>query len=155
MHHFPSKDDMLVRILEYREKQDEDDAKKFVSYGINRLFAWIVDVIDKNVAHPDRVRLFVMLSAEATDEEHPARAYFTRRYTRVLDALETAFAEHFVAEPPRFALSPRDAAVSIIALMDGLQLQWLLLPDSIDMGSLVRTHLSSLGIRVPDPTSHL
>ncbi|MGB4136607.1 MAG: helix-turn-helix domain-containing protein, partial [Microbacterium sp.] len=41
MHHFPSKDDMLVRILEFREKQDEEDAARFADLGIDRLFAWI------------------------------------------------------------------------------------------------------------------
>ncbi|MGV2982120.1 TetR/AcrR family transcriptional regulator [Microbacterium sp. AGC85] len=150
MHHFPSKDDMLVQILEYREQHDEENAKKFSDFGIDRLFAWVVDVVETNVAHPDRVRLYVKLSAEATDDEHPARAYFTRRYSRILDALESSFAEHFDVTPPSFDIAPREAAESLIALMDGLQIQWLLFGDSLDMPARVRTHLLGLGIRVPD-----
>jgi len=149
MHHFPSKDDMLVRILEYREQQDEENAKSFSDFGIDKLFAWVVDVVQTNVAHPDRVRLYVKLSAEATDDEHPARAYFTRRYTRVLDALERAFADHFEVTPPSVDVTPRAAAESIIALMDGLQIQWLLFDGAIDMPARVRGHLASLGIHVP------
>lgn len=154
MHHFPSKDDMLVRILEFRERQDEENAQRFADLGIDRLFAWIVDVVETNVAHPDRIRLFVTLSAEASSEDHPARAYFTRRYTRVLNSLETGFADHFAVTPPRFEITPREAAESIVALMDGLQIQWLLFDGAIDMAARVRTHLASLGIIVPpsDPT---
>ncbi|PRA79736.1 TetR/AcrR family transcriptional regulator [Microbacterium sp. MYb66] len=149
LHHFPSKDGMLVEILQYSEQQDEINARRFSDYGIDRLFAWIIDVVEVNVSRPDRVTLYVRLSAEATDAEHPARAYFTRRYTRIVAALEGAFAEHFVVSPPSYELSAREAAVSIVALMDGLQLQWLLLPGTIDMPTLVRTHLASLGIHVP------
>ncbi len=154
MHHFPSKDDMLVQILEYREQQDEENAKKFSGFGIDRLFAWVVDVVETNVAHPDRVRLYVKLSAEATDDEHPARAYFTRRYSRILSALEGSFAEHFEVTPPSFEITPRAAAESLIALMDGLQIQWLLFGDALDMPALVRTHLLALGIRVPDSSAN-
>lgn len=150
LHHFPSKDGMLVEILQYSERQDEANARRFSDYGIDRLFAWIIDVVEVNVSRPDRVTLYVRLSAEATDPEHPARAYFTRRYTRIVSALEGAFAEHFLVSPPRYELTAREAAVSIVALMDGLQLQWLLLPGSVDMPALVRTHLASLGIHVPE-----
>jgi AcrR family transcriptional regulator len=149
MHHFPSKDDMLVRILEYREQQDADNAKRFSDYGIDRLFAWVLDVVRANVENPERIRLFVKLSAEATDAAHPARSYFVRRYTRVIDALEGAFADHFDAEPPSFEITPRDAAIGIVALMDGLQIQWLLFDGDVDMPAQVRTHLSALGIHVP------
>lgn len=146
IHHFPSKDDMLVQILMYREQQDERNAERFADYGLNRLFAWIVDIVEVNAAHPDRVRLFVRLSAEATDPGHPAYDYFVRRYTRILNALERAFADHFAVTPPRFKITPRQAVESIVALMDGLQIQWLLFDGAVDMPALIRTHLASLGV---------
>lgn len=153
MHHFPSKDDMLVRILEYREQHDEANAKQFADYGVDRLFAWVLDIVETNAAHPDRVRLYVKLSAEATDEDHPAREYFARRYSRILNAMERSFAEHFEITPPSFEITPRAAAESLIAVMDGLQIQWLLFDGAVDMPARVRSHLAGLGIRVPDTHS--
>lgn len=150
LHHFANKDDLLVQILEYRENQDEENARRFTGYGIDRLFAWIMDIVETNSAHEDRVALYVRLSAEASDPEHPARAYFTRRYQRIVDVLEGAFAEHFAVTPPAYGIAPREAAISIIALMDGLQLQWLLLPGTVDMPAVVSSHLRHLGITVPD-----
>lgn len=89
------------------------------------------------------------LSAEASSDEHPARAYFVRRYTRVIGALEASFAAHFAVAPPRFEITPREAAESIVALMDGLQVQWLLFDGEIDMAARVRTHLAGLGVSLP------
>lgn len=149
LHHFANKDDLLVQILEYREKQDEENALRFADYGIDRLFAWTMEIIDTNVRHEDRIALYVRLSAEAADPEHPARAYFTRRYERLVAALEDAFAEHFAVSPPSYSISPREAAQSLVGLLDGLQVQWLILPGSVDMPRIARTHLSSLGISVP------
>jgi len=149
LHHFANKDDLLVQILEYREKQDEENARRFADYGIDKLFAWTMEIIETNVLHEDRIALYVRLSAEAADPSHPARAYFTRRYERLVGALEGAFAEHFAVSPPSYVISAREAAQSLVGLLDGLQVQWLILPGSVDMPRVARTHLRSLGITVP------
>lgn len=162
LHHFANKDDLLVQILAYREAHDEANARLFVDYGLDRLFAWIVDIVQTNAASPSRVMTFVRLSAEGVDPAHPAHDYFSRRYERILAALDAAFTAHFAVTPPHYPITARDAAISIVALMDGLQIQWLLRPDTVDMPALVRNHLASLGIDVPmqvrpipsDPTSH-
>ena len=150
LHHFASKDDLLVRILAFREDQDAINARRFSDYGIDRLFAWIVDVVQANEADSSRVMAFVRLSAEATDPGHPAYAYFSRRYDRILMALDDAFAAHFAVLPPRHPIASRDAAIGIVALMDGLQLQWLIRPRSVDMTRMVRQHLAALGVSVAD-----
>lgn len=149
LHHFANKDDLLVQILAYREKQDEESARRFVSYGIDKLFAWTMEIIDTNVQHEDRIALYVRLSAEATDPQHPASAYFTRRYERLIAALEAAFSEHFAVSPPAYAISALEAAQGLVGLLDGLQVQWLILPGSVDMPRVARTYLRSLGITVP------
>ncbi len=150
LHHFASKDDLLVRILAFREDQDVINARRFSDYGIDRLFAWIIDVVQANEADSSRVMAFVRLSAEATDPGHPAYAYFSRRYDRILTALDDAFAAHFAVLPPPHPIASRDAAIGIVALMDGLQLQWLIRPGSVDMTGMVRRHLAALGVSMPD-----
>ncbi len=139
-----------MRILAFREDQDVINARRFSDYGIDRLFAWIIDVVQANEADSSRVMAFVRLSAEATDPGHPAYAYFSRRYDRILTALDDAFAAHFAVVPPPHPIASRDAAIGIVALMDGLQLQWLIRPGSVDMTGMVRRHLCALGVSVPD-----
>src|SRR5690606_13439930 len=110
------------------EARDEEHAEAFAPWGIDQLFAWTVDIVRANSADPARVALFVQLSAEASRPSHPGRDYFERRYERVLTALEGAFAAHFLATPPHDDVAPRDAAITLVALLDGLQVQWLLRP---------------------------
>lgn len=145
MHHFPSKDDLLLTLLEYREQQDVEELGRYVDGG-DPVFAWTLEVLKQNIAHPDRVQLFVTLSAESTMDGHPAQAYFIRRYDRLVAALSNSFAARFVTSPPSYDVSPRDAAIELIALMDGLQVQWLLTPDAIDMHRIVRNYLNGLGV---------
>lgn len=146
LHHFPSKDGMLVRILQFREEQDASLVDKYSGAGDDQLFAWILDVIEANILHPDRVHLFVKLSAEATTDDHPAHDYFVKRYARVVGIIADAFTVHFSLRPPVVEIAPLDAARALVALMDGLQIQWLLFPGEVDMPALVRTHLRALGV---------
>ena len=149
LHHFPNKAALLLRVLEHREQQEAIHARHYIEHGNDRLFVWMLDIVDANTRDPDRVALFVRLSAEASAPDHPARAYFARRYERLLAVITHAFETHFAESPPAYDLTPIDAAQRTIALMDGLQLQWLLLPDLVDMSAQVRSHLESLGVTIP------
>ena len=103
------------------------------------------------------ISLFVKLSAEATDPEHPAHAYFVARYERVVESFTEAFAARFSAHPPAIAIAPEAAARQLVALMDGLQLQWILRdptsPDAFGMTDDVVTFLRLLGIDLPGDAS--
>ena len=67
-----------------------------------------------------------MLSAEATAPDHPAHEYFIGRYEYTRANIRAAF-ESLEAEGRLCAgVTPQRAAVATIAMMDGLQVQWLL-----------------------------
>ena len=72
------------------------------------------------------MELHVILSGEGASAEHPLHEYFVQRYevvyTLILDAFEEA-AEHGEL---REGVDCASAARTVIALIDGLQLQWLL-----------------------------
>lgn len=139
LHHVGSKDGLLVAVLDHR---DETDARALASLlGIDlpddRSIASLTDiavergigigamcraVVERNAAQPEIVRLYSVLEAESMSPEHPAHDYFTERQRIAL----SGFAR---------LLAPRDAdaeafARHILAVMDGLQLQWLREPGS-------------------------
>ena len=86
----------------------------------------------------------MIVSGEGTSAEHPLHAYFVRRYEYIFELFKGAFDE--AAE--RGELRPGvDSAVSsraVIALLDGLQLQWLLHRDQVDMAAELRRYLQLL-----------
>ena len=84
------------------------------------------------------------MAAEATAEDHPANAYFSRRYALVLSYVEGAFREAQAEGLLRSGVAPDEAARSYIALSDGLQLQRLYQPSAFSQAAITRKMLNSL-----------
>ncbi|MEV0565141.1 helix-turn-helix domain-containing protein [Dactylosporangium sp. NPDC050588] len=81
-------------------------------------------VVRRNASQPEIVRLFAVLQAESLTPDHPAHDYFVARQQRILNEI-TALAKTAGTTVP-----PETTARRIIALMDGVQLQWLRSPGS-------------------------
>jgi AcrR family transcriptional regulator len=123
MHHFSSKEELLMEVLARRDAIDE----KTLRFEGDDLFDLVARLIARNADRPGLVRLFTVLSAEATDPEHPAHRYFAQRYTHMIDMMTESLRETG-ANLPR-GTDPDIIARLLIALMDGLQVQWLLCDD--------------------------
>lgn len=137
LHHFPSKSALLADVLDRRDVRamevvtfDPDDGAATLR-GLVRLAEY-------NATIPGIVKLFAVLSTEATSPEHPAHGYFIARYARTRENLRTAFASLAKQGRLREGVSPERAAIATIAMMDGLQVQWLLEPGILDMAAHLR-----------------
>jgi len=83
-----------------------------------------------------------VLSAEATSPDHPAHDYFVERYRRERQAGTRYFQELIDQGRIGNAVEARSLATQLISLADGLQLQWLLDRDSVDLVSEIRRFLT-------------
>ncbi|MEU7750115.1 TetR family transcriptional regulator C-terminal domain-containing protein [Nonomuraea sp. NPDC049158] len=81
---------------------------------------------------PELVSLYAVLSVEAADPAHPAHAYFVDRYTHIRRDIRHAFEELHARGLVRPGTGIAGAESDLIALIDGLQVQWLLDPASVD-----------------------
>jgi AcrR family transcriptional regulator len=134
LHHFGSKQNLLLEVLTYRDESDVADiAEKHIPDG-PQLFLHLVRTAFSNARRAGIVQVYTVLSAEAVTENHPARAYFEHRYTNLRSEVAAAFralcAQEGVTEPDTID----KASASILAVMDGLQLQWLLHPEIVELG---------------------
>ncbi|MFI6348830.1 TetR/AcrR family transcriptional regulator [Streptomyces sp. NPDC050560] len=137
LHYFPTKEALLLAVLEQR---DEWDA---VPHG-----AWRLDLlkalVEYNAMRPGIVQTFSALLGESVTEEHPARPFFTQRYAGVRATMAGALREEYGDALPS-GLSPERGAMLMVAVMDGLQYQWLLDPDAVDMPGVFRDFVALLG----------
>ncbi|WP_267887793.1 TetR/AcrR family transcriptional regulator [Streptomyces sp. NBRC 109706] len=149
LHHFRTKAGLLTGVLELRDKSDIDALGDGRPRGLG-LLRHLVDTARRNAEREGIVRLYTVLSAESVTEGHPAQEYFRSRYqglrTMVITALEEA-AE--AGELPATRDLP-ELANAIIAVMDGLQVQWLLDPAAVDMARATDRVITAL-IGVPLP----
>lgn len=143
LHHFPGKAALLEAVL----ARGDEVALGIVPFGDQSAEASIRGLIELarwNASEAAGIELYCVLSAEATKPSHPAHDYFVRRYERVRRIFTDAFAELSERGLVRQGVSPEVAARSVMAVMDGLQLQWLLDRDSVDMADVIEVFLSDL-----------
>lgn len=141
LHHFPTKQALLLAVLERRDESAQAAVRETGATGVAEL-RQILDHYAGNAGRRDVVELFATLSAEATDPAHPAHAFFTDRYGQVVAdfvAVYSAIRDEGALRPD---VEPAGAARELVALMDGVQVQWLFDPDSVDMAGLVRAHVA-------------
>ncbi|MER5415840.1 TetR family transcriptional regulator [Streptomyces virginiae] len=144
LHHFRGKEDLLLSVLAQSERHDVERLFSEPAASVAAHFATVVDLAADNERRPGIVRMFNTLVGESGNPEHPAHAYFTRRYTRVLaytvDLLEAGVARGELRPDTDCEAVGRE----IVAVMDGLQIQWVLTPDTVDMPARLRGFLDRL-----------
>jgi len=129
MHHFAGKEELFTEVLRQRDAQVQAAAGDISE---NTLLEQVHNVVAYNQTTRGLTSLYTVISAEATDSEHPAHDEFARRYdqnaTSTRDVLIDAQRDGIV----RADIDASHAARLIAAVMDGLQQQWLL-DESVDM----------------------
>jgi len=123
LHHFKNKATLLRSVLEHR------DAESLRMFDFGRpggdVLRAMLELADYNETNPGIVELFGVVSAEATDPEHPAHEFFRDRYINTRQTIAESFAQLRSEGRLRPEVDPEDAARDLIAMWDGLQIQWL------------------------------
>ncbi|MBT2498581.1 TetR/AcrR family transcriptional regulator [Agromyces sp. ISL-38] len=139
LHHFPNKSALLAAVLDRRD----DQASERFPIDLRRLggraaVSGLLELAAYNASTPNVVALYCILSAEGTSPTHPAHAYFINRYQAARGIFEDVFTTLQNDGDLRNDVSPASAARSTIAMMDGLQIQWLLDRTSVNMTEELR-----------------
>lgn len=134
LHHFGSKDQLLLEVLVHRDETDVADLEgQHIPDGI-LFFRHLVRTAFMNARRAGIVQAFAVLSAESVTDDHPGRSFFENRYQTLRGEAVNAFrlvcAERGVTAPDTIDY----AAASVLAVMDGLQVQWLLDPNAVGLG---------------------
>lgn len=143
LHHFSSKSTLLSAVLERRDGHAEQFIPT-VSVDGAASIRGLIELARYNASEPGVVELYCTLSAEATSPDHPAHDYFIERYQRIRGTLMQAFGQLAELGLLRGGVDPVSAARSTVAVMDGLQVQWLLDRSLLDMAEELRTFLRRL-----------
>ncbi|HMD93621.1 MAG TPA: helix-turn-helix domain-containing protein [Trebonia sp.] len=135
LHHVGSKDGLLLAVLDHRD--EEDFRSLAVELGVD-LEDWrgpwpsqvslpeaCAALVRRNATQPEIVRLYSVLQAESLAPDHPAFTYFAERQQRALAG--------FAALAEDLTPYPMSLARQVMAMMDGLQIQWLRDPETTDL----------------------
>lgn len=133
LHHFGSKDNLLLETLLFRDFTDVEGLEdKAPPVGLE-LFHHLVRTARNNEARPGIVKTYSVLSAESVTEGHPGQEWFRVRFEglRSMIGVSLAMVCDDTNRPSDAEIT--NAATAIIAVMDGLQVQWLLDPERVGL----------------------
>ena len=146
MHYFPTKEHLLTGVLEYRDARDRE---RWTRLQQERPELTLLDAIAAIMAHnvedePGLATLYSVLMAESVDPLHGAHDWFRRRNLRMREELAGAVVESQGRNEIRADLEPADVAAQMIAMFDGLALQWSLDPERVDAVAAMRSFTHAL-----------
>lgn len=156
LHYFGSKRRLLLEVLNYRDAQDvQDRPDEHMPRGIDG-FLHLIKTAFINEKRTGVTRAYVVLSAEAVTEDNPGREFFRRRYAWLRNELH----EDLILECEKRSIVVDEAqktridaaCAGVLALMDGLQLQWALQADAIELASMTQKGIEALIYPVLHPS---
>jgi AcrR family transcriptional regulator len=153
LHHFPTKEHLLVDLLALRHEQDSERVTKLSTAHGGRVLDALLELAARNATTPGLVRLFTVLAAESVDDGHPGHDWFVGRYraTRrsVCEMLRDEQRRGLIRDDFDIELT----AAQILAMFDGVQLQWLLDPEAVDLVATLGDYLRDLQSRLAPAAS--
>ena len=133
LHHFSSKVDLLIAVLEQHERDNALELAELFAANDRVLEATMRAYVRTHVKSRGLIRILLVLAAEAIDPEHPAHDYFVERYRYVRAGIARWIAGEQAAGRLITALPPERLAAVVVAVLDGLQLQAYLDDSAIEL----------------------
>ncbi|TQL01770.1 TetR/AcrR family transcriptional regulator [Cellulomonas sp. SLBN-39] len=135
LHHVGSKEQLLVEVLEHRDREAVRDLEGGRLPSGVALFRYLMGTAETTAADPGLAQGYTVVMGEAVTAGHPAHAWAVERQrfwrAHVADAVQR------LGEGVPRATAER-AASAILGVMDGLQAQWLLDPGAVDLPEATR-----------------
>ena len=154
LHHFSSKDELFCKVLERRDREDalsilvespagEGDTVEAPVDTIGNLDTldvagasdldgnpWAlleryIELLERNVAHRDLTAIYTATAVSVLDAEHPAHRWMANHLNSAVERFESSFEAGKTAGLVDPKMPSRLVARSLVALIDGPQLQWL------------------------------
>lgn len=144
LHHFPSKAHLLMEVLKERDRIHKEQTDAALEKNNNDILQVAAELVAQNQTTPGIIQLFNLLVAESISPEHPAHGYFKRRYHNGREGWVQIIAQGQKEGGIRSDISADVLGVMIFAMMDGLQVQWLMEPEKVDMAQIFRVFVNLL-----------
>ena len=118
-HYFRGKQELLTAVLAER------DRRSMAAMDADAGLPLMVRAAERNRHEPGLTTLYAVASATANDPGHDSHGYFKDRFAELVDVLTADIERRQAGGEARIDLQAKDLARLVVAISDGLQLQWL------------------------------
>ncbi|EEJ53131.1 TetR/AcrR family transcriptional regulator [Mobiluncus mulieris] len=142
IYHFPSKEILLMSVVDRYEKEMGFDFRKLAQLDAMALLDTLLEVLSNVATNATIIEAECMLLAEASSELHPAHDHYEERNRKFRTLLTQAWTELQAQGLAHTALKARDIAVLQMSLFDGILSQWLYTHEKNCPGQMAQFYLS-------------
>jgi AcrR family transcriptional regulator len=142
LHYFDSREDLVKEVLRERDQADRD---RLLPPGGDAV-SLMIETVRHNQTVPGLVQLYSRLVVESEAPEHAGHDYIATRYAEITRGLADDIRARQEAGTLRGNVDATAAARILIAVSDGLQLQWMHDAD-IDMSAALDAVMEMLAAR--------
>lgn len=139
---FSDKDALLQELLRRRDDEDDERTDLDSITDPHAALEALVGLVEHNAQQRGIIELFTVLVGESVSPKNPGHRFFQERYERRLESLRRTYERGRDAGVLNPEWEPDSAARELVALLDGLQIQWLLADGELDMAAIVRRNLA-------------
>ncbi|WP_309234771.1 TetR/AcrR family transcriptional regulator [Nocardia sp. XZ_19_385] len=132
LHYFGTKEQLFTEILRRRDEVDQRFYGDPDAEGLPDMAGGLRRLVSHNAEVPGLVQLFSRFSSEAAEPGHPAHDFFRDRYATAREGIAQGVERLRQAGRLPEDLDADRVTVLMLAVMDGLQMQWLYDQD-VDM----------------------
>lgn len=129
LHHFAGKDELLLAVLQQRDAEEAERSQVEVpdpAGDPGSVTTFLGTLLCEHQQAPELMRLWAELAVASSRPEHPAHAHFVDRYERARSWMAEHFRSLAASGDVREDVDVDAAAALLVAVLDGLQTQWLL-----------------------------
>jgi AcrR family transcriptional regulator len=133
LHHFPSKELLLAGVLQRRDEQDRAALDLGSEPRGWEVLDQLATLVRRNTEREPFVRLFTAMAGEAIDADHPGHQWLRSHHEQASDTIVAALRQAQADGTCAPDAPVEHIARVTLAAMDGLQIQWLMDPEGVDM----------------------
>ncbi|MCZ9880619.1 TetR/AcrR family transcriptional regulator [Arthrobacter sp. B2a2-09] len=148
LHHFPRKEDLLSAVLQLQDERSAEVLEAYTKSGLQGdpilMLRGMVVSLDTRVRLVGLTELAAVLTAEASNPAHPAHEHFRDRYATIRRFMTRIFQELANRGELDSRTPPAILAATTIAVLEGLQTQWLYDRDGVDVDGAISEYLAGI-----------
>lgn len=146
LHHFATKQDLFMAVVERREEVYQQI--RMPASSVRALFDDFIGAVRTAAEEPDLLRFRVMLTGASRMEGNPAYGRAVLGLENALRVLVPFVRERIEAGELRDDTDPQQLILELLALNEGIRDQWATLPESIDYVAVFTAAAEALYTRV-------
>lgn len=146
LYYFGTKERLLLEVVAERERVEAELREDLDPATLS--LDTLTEIARQNVENAMLTRLYVVLAAESLDASDPLHEFFVTRYDGARRRIDRLLRHAMAAGELRDDVDAEQLSHEILAMLMGLELQWLMDPDRFDLVVTMEGYVDALRSRL-------